>query len=338
LTTATLVKRAVVTGAGGFLGRYVAESLQARGVQVLGLGRGDYPFLRERGIETRRVDIRDASSLTSALANADTVFHTAAIAGIWGRWQDYYEINTLGTQHVIDACRANGVSRLIFTSSPSVTFGGHPQCGVDESAPYPRRWLSHYSHTKALAEQLVLKANGPELATCALRPHLIFGPRDPHLIPRLLERARQGQLMRVGDGTNLIDVTYVENAAEAHWQAAAALGPNSAVAGKAYFLSQGEPVECWPWIDGILARAGLPPIRRQISFRAAWWAGALLEGCYRVLQKTNEPRMTRFLAAQLAMPHYFNISAARRDFGYEPRIPTDAGLDRLQASWNNALQ
>ena len=126
---------------------------------------------------------------------------------------------------MIDACRRHGVSQLIFTSSPSVTFDREDQCGVDESVPYARRWLAHYPRTKALAEQAVLGAHGQDgLATCALRPHLIWGPRDRHLIPRLLQRARRGQLIRVGDGTNLVDTTYVENAAAAHWQASQALG------------------------------------------------------------------------------------------------------------------
>jgi nucleoside-diphosphate-sugar epimerase len=332
-----MMKLAVVTGAAGFLGRYVAELLHARGVKVIGLGRSRYPALEEQGIQTVRVDVRDSTAVANAISGADTVFHTAAIAGIWGRWSDYYQINTLGTQHVIDACRSHRVTRLVYTSSPSVTFDGGPQRGVDESAPYPHRWLNHYSHSKALAEQLVLQANSVNLATCAIRPHLIFGPRDPHLIPRLLQRARPGHLMRVGDGNNLIDVTYVENAAEAHWQAAASLEPGSSVAGRAYFLSQGEPVCCWKWIDEIIQRSGLPPVKRHISFRAAWCAGALLESLYWIARRTDEPRMTRFLAAQLAMPHHFDISAARRDFGYHPHITTNEGLDRLAASWNNAL-
>jgi nucleoside-diphosphate-sugar epimerase len=320
-----------VIGAGGFLGRYIAERLHARGVRVLAVGRGDYPDLAQTGMETRRVDVRDAVSVREACREADAVFHTAAIAGIWGRWRDYYETNTLGTRHVIDACRARGVPRLIFTSSPSVTFDARPQCGVDESTPYARRWLNNYSHSKALAEQLVLEANGPQLATCALRPHLIFGPRDPHLIPRLIERARRGQLARVGDGRNLIDVTYVENAADAHLQAAWALRLNSAMAGRAYFISQGEPVNCWTWIDELLARAGLPPVKKRIPYRVAWCAGAMLEGVYRATGRTDEPRMTRFLAAQLALSHYYDISAARRDFSYSPQVSTSAGLDRLFA-------
>jgi nucleoside-diphosphate-sugar epimerase len=203
---------------------------------------------------------------------------------------------------------------------------------VDESAPYPTRWLAHYPHTKALAEQLVLAANSAELLTCALRPHLIWGPRDQHLIPRLIERAASGQLRQIGDGTNQVDAVYVENAAAAHLLAADALWPDSPVAGRPYFITNGEPVNCWQWINEILRLAELPPVERRISFPAAYAAGAVLEAAWTLLGRTDEPRMTRFLSAQLATSHYFDIAAARRDFGYEPKISMAAGMQRL-ARW-----
>ncbi len=260
----------------------------------------------------------------------DVVFHAAGVAGIGLRWRDFYNVNTQGTLNVIGSCLAAGVGRLIFTSSPSVTFDGSDQCGVDESAPYPKRWLCPYQQTKALAEQHVLWANDTgRLLTCALRPHLIWGPRDRHLISRLLDRARRGRLRRVGDGRNLIDTIYVDNAAAAHLQAADALLPGAALAGRAYFLSQGEPVNCWQWIDQVLALAGLPPVRRSISLAAAWRIGRLMELLYGSLRLAGEPPMTRFLAAQLAKSHYYDISRARRDFGYQPQVSIAEGMVRL---------
>ncbi len=323
--------KALVTGAGGFLGRCLVEHLVRRGDRVRGLCRGDYPELAALGAEIVRADLRDRPAVAAACRGMDVVFHAAGVAGIGVRWHDYYAVNTLGTSHVIEGCRAAGVGRLVFTSSPSVTFDGSDQCGVDESAPYPKRWLCHYQHTKALAEQDVLAANEPgRLLTCALRPHLIWGERDRHLIPRLLDRARRGRLRRVGDGTNLIDTIYVDNAAAAHLQAADALLPGAPLAGRAYFLSQGEPVNCWQWIGQILALAGLPPVRRSISLAAAWRIGRVLEWLYGSLRLAGEPPMTRFLAAQLARSHYFDISRARRDFGYRPQVSTAEGLVRLQ--------
>ncbi len=325
--------KALVTGAGGFLGRYIAEQLRARGDRVRAFSRKRYEELERLGVETVEGDLRDCGAVVRACDGVDLVFHVAAVAGLGGPWRHYFATNTLGTRNILRGCFEARVPRLVYTSSPSVTFDGGDQCGVDESAPYPARWLAHYPHSKALAEQSVLEANGKGgLLTCALRPHLIWGPRDRHLIPRLLDRARQGRLRRVGDGTNLIDMVYAENAAEAHLLAAGALKPGAPAAGRAYFISQGEPVGCWQWIDELLALAGLPPVTKAISRQAAWRIGWLLEHVWAALRLRSDPPMTRFLAAQLATSHYFDISAARNDFGYVPRISTEEGMRRLAAA------
>ena len=328
---------ALVTGAGGFLGQYIVEQLLARGDRVRAAGRRTYPALEALDVETVKLDVRDKEAVMAACQGVDVVYHTAAVAGIWGKWQYFYKINTQGTEHVIAGCLKHSVPKLVFTSSPSVTFDGTDQCNIDESAPYSRRWLCHYPHTKALAEQAVLKANGTEHArgalwTCALRPHLIWGPRDSHLLPRLVARARSGRLRRVGDGTNLIDMVYVENAARAHLLAADRLGPDGPASGKAYFISQGEPVNCWDWINELLALAGLPPLKKSISARAAWRVGSAMERMYRLLRLTSEPRMTRFLAAQLSTSHYFDLTRAREDLGYVAQISTAEGMQRLAAT------
>ncbi len=324
----------LVTGAGGFLGYEISRQLTAQGVHVRGLSRRSHTELMELGVESIQADVRDAAQVCAACHGVDVVFHTAAVAGIWGRWEDFHSINTVGTQNVIAGCLAHGVRRLVFSSSPSVTFDGRDQCGVDESEPYPNTWLCHYPHSKALAEQAVLAANGREqLLTCALRPHLIWGPRDPHLVPRLIERARRRRLRQIGDGKNLIDMVYVENAALAHLQASEKLTPGSPVPGQVYFISQGEPVNCWHWINQILELAGLPPVRKKISLRAARALGSTLEFTYRLLGFQREPPMTRFLAAQLATSHYFDITRARNDFGYDPPVSTLEGMRRLGESW-----
>lgn len=326
--------RCLVTGGGGFLGRYVVEQLVARGDEVRSLSRMRYRCLDQLGVHHIQGDIRNIDAVRSACEGVETVFHSAAVAGIWGPWQKYYSINTEGSRNVLVACQVTGVGRLVYSSSPSVTFDGTDQRGIDESAAsYPKQWLCHYPHTKAIAEREILEANRESLRTCALRPHLIWGPRDEHLIPRLLDRARQGKLRIVGDGTNLVDMIYVENAATAHLQAADAMAdPKSVVGGRAYFLSQGEPVNCWQWINEIVQLAGLDPVSKRIPFKVAWHLGHAMETAYSLLRKSEEPRMTRFLAAQLATSHYFDISAARRDFGFTPRISTSEGMQRL-ANW-----
>ncbi len=335
---------ALVTGAAGFLGRHIVQQLLARGERVTAFCRTK-PVKPEAlfgsnmaGLNIATGDIRDAAAVESAARDADTVFHTAAVAGLWGPWQHYKRNNVDGTQNVIAACRRQGARRLVYTSSPSVVFTTSDQSDVDESIPYTTRWLCHYPHSKALGEQAVLATNGADgLHTCTLRPHLLWGPGDRQLLPRLLDRARSGRIRRVGNGKNLIDIVYVENAAKAHIQAADALAAGSPVCGRAYFISQGEPVVCWQWVDELLALAGLPPVQSAISFSAAWRSGIVLETAYRLLRIRKEPLMTRFLAAQLGREHWFDISAARRNFGYCPRISTPEGMRRLK-EWLDAKQ
>jgi nucleoside-diphosphate-sugar epimerase len=323
--------RALVIGGGGFLGRAIVRQLTYRGDQVRVLGRNSYPVLEKLGVELLQGDVRDSKAVTTACRDVDVVFHTAAVAGIWGPWERYHSINTIGTRQVIDACLANRVSKLIYTSSPSVVFNGAGQPGVNESEPYPRRYLCHYPHTKALAEQEVLDSHDrTRLLTCALRPHLIWGPGDQHLIPRLLERAKLGKLKRVGDGENRVDMIYVDNAAAAHLQAADALTPDSAVGGQAYFVSEGQPVNLWLWINEILMLAGLPRVKRSVPFGMAYTGGRFLETIYEWFNwQDHEPLMTRFLACQLAHDHYYDISKARRDFGLRSIVSFEEGMDRL---------
>ncbi|MCY2962833.1 MAG: NAD-dependent epimerase/dehydratase family protein [Planctomycetota bacterium] len=330
---------ALVTGGGGFLGLYLVEQLVARGDRVRVLCRGSYPRLAELNVECLSGDIRDASAVEVACRGVDAVFHTAAVSGIWGPWSYYHGINTMGTLNVLSACRKQGVARLIHTSSPSVIYDGQDHRNANESLPYPSRYLCHYPHSKALAERAVLEANdGDRLATVALRPHLIWGPRDNHLIPRLVARAKMGRLVRVGDGRNLISMAYVENVAAAHLQAADCLNATSPIAGRAYFINEPEPVSLWAWIDELLSLAGLPRVRKRIPASVAYAAGATLEGLYRVLGKTTEPPMTRFLAQQLAGSHYYSIDGARRDFEYRPIVDVAEGMRRMEPELRRLAQ
>jgi nucleoside-diphosphate-sugar epimerase len=331
---------ALVMGGGGFLGGYIVEALLARGDRVRSLGRGDYPQLRSQGVEVIRGDIRDSATLAAACDEIECVFHAAAIAGIGMDRNAFESINRQGTELLLANARRCGVTRFVYTSSPSVVYAGENQCGVNEAAPFDFGWMeanrAYYSYAKACAEQAVLAADGDGFHTCALRPHLIWGPGDTHLIPRLLQRARARRLRRVGAGANLVDVTYVENAADAHLKAAHALvnegepnGPAKCPGGKAYFISQGEPVNCWEWINQILALVNLAPIDKTISARNAWRLGRAFEAAYGLLDLESDPPMTRFLAAQLSTSHWFDISAARRDFGYAPRVSIAEGMQRL---------
>ncbi len=322
--------KALVTGGGGFLGKAIVSQLLAKGDEVRSFSRGDYPDLRKLGVDVARGDISNAGAVASASKGCDTVFHVAARTGIWGPYEDYYKTNVTGTENVLAACRENRITRLVYTSTPSVVHAGGDVEGIDESAPYPDHFETHYPKTKAIAEQMVLKANGGDLATVAIRPHLIWGPGDPNFLPRFLERAKAGRLRKVGKKPHPVDCLYIDNAAEAHLLAADRLAPGSTVAGKAYFISQGEPIDITELMSLIIGTAGFPPIDQTIPSAVAYAAGWLLEMIYTLFRIKKEPPMTRFLAKQLSTSHWFDISAARRDLDYHPTVSIENGLKHLE--------
>ena len=322
--------KALVTGGGGFLGGAVVRLLQHRGDAVRSLTRSAYPWLDELGVEQSLGDLADPVAVERALSGCDIVFHTAAKAGVWGRSADYVNTNVTGTSNILNACKKLGIRKLVYTSTPSVVHDRGDIEGGNESLPYPTRYDADYPATKAEAEKAVLAANGPEFATVALRPHLIWGPSDPHLIPRIINRARTGKLRRIGSRPVKVDATYVDNAADAHILAADKLEIGSRVAGKAYFISNDEPVDLWPFIDRILASAGLPPITRRVSAWKARLAGTVVEWIYKALRLPGEPAMTRFVAYQMSTAHWYDITAAKRDLGYVPKVTVEEGLRRIE--------
>ncbi len=329
MASATLKdKMVLVTGGGGFLGGAIVRQLVAERAQVRTFSRGHYPVLDAIGVQQVQGDLADPGAVRGAMTQVDLAFHVAAKPGVWGRYEDYHRPNVIGTENVIKACRDQGVRHLVYTSSPSAVFDGRDMAGVDESVPYPDHWEAHYPRTKALAEMMVREAGRRDLQTIALRPHLIWGPGDNHLVPRIIRRGRR--LRRVGPGRNRVDTIYIDNAANAHLLAATALLRRPELSGRVYFISQDEPIGLWDMVDAILAAADMPPVTRAISAPAARRIGALMEWIYRTLHLPGEPPMTRFVAEELATEHWFDISAAKADLGYQPRVSTQEGLRRLK--------
>lgn len=327
--------RVLVTGGGGFLGQALCRGLRARGHEVVSFNRGHYPELDAIGVAQIRGDLARRDDVVGAARGCDAVFHNAAKAGAWGSYGTYFDANVAGTRHVLDACREHGIARLVYTSTPSVTHRAtHPVAGLGADAvPYGERLKAPYAATKQIAEKEVLAANGAGLATVALRPRLIWGPGDNQLLPRLVERAKAGRLRLVGDGANLVDTTYIDNAAQAHLDAFDHLAPGAACAGRAYFISNGEPRSMRQTINGLLAAVGAPAVEKTIPFGVAYAAGAACEALWHVLPLRGEPPMTRFLAEQLVTTHWYDMGPARRDFGYVPPVSFDEGLRRLREAW-----
>ncbi len=309
-------RRVFVTGAGGFLGRAICERLVAAGIEVIGFARGNYPELQQLGVTMISGDIADKVAVEQAMAGCDLVFHVASKAGVWGDKASYYRPNVDGCENVINACIHNNISKLIYTSTPSVTFAGVDESGIDESAPYAECYLNFYGESKAVAEQMVVAANGKplkenslelessleppnnslepnnnsRLKTVSLRPHLIWGPNDPHLVPRVIERARNKRLKLVGKQDKLVDTIYIGNAAYAHILAANELfNSESKCAGKCYFLSNDLPITMAAMLNKILACVDLPPVTKRVPASIAYGVGAVLETAYSLLGKQQEP-------------------------------------------------
>lgn len=326
---------ALVTGGGGFIGGALVRQLLGAGFKVRSLSRRSYQDLEALGVTQFAHDLSDEDGVRRAVDGCDIVFHVAALAGSFGPYEKFHRANVVGTQNVISACQAHGVRALVYTSSPSVVIGGEDIENGDESLPYPKRFMAHYPKTKAMAERLVRAAHSESLCTVALRPHAVWGPNDNHLCKRIIERGKKGKLKQVGPGGKKISTTYVTDAARAHLlagQVALSGEGKSRIGGKAYFVHSEPPVETWRMVNDILACADLPPVKRKIPTAVAYIAGAVLEGVYTMLGKEEEPLMTRWVAKELSCAHWFDGSAAARDFGYEPQTSIEEGLAKLRAS------
>jgi 2-alkyl-3-oxoalkanoate reductase len=327
--------KVLVTGGGGFLGQALCLALKKRGYEVTSFQRTFYPSLEKNGVQQILGDLANFDDVHQALIGQEAVFHNAAKAGAWGSYRSYYEANVMGTKHVLDACGAHKIRKIVYTSTPSVTHAGRKavEGGNELDTPYGIKFKAAYPTTKTIAEKMMLSQNSQELATVALRPRLIWGPNDTQLLPRIVERANAGRLKFIAGGHNKMDTTYVDNVVQAHLNAFDALSIGAACAGRAYFISNGEPQTVRETINGLLQAANVAPIYSTIPYGVAYAAGALCEAAWHVLPLKGEPPMTRFLAEQLSTPHWYDISAAKRDFGYVPHISTQEGLIRLKNWW-----
>lgn len=318
--------KALVTGGGGFLGRRIVELLLDEGHDVRFLARGAYPEVEALGAKGMQVDLRDRDKVPEAVDGIDTIFHVAAKAGVWGPREEYFSINVDGTRNLLDAAESAGVSRFVYTSTPSVVSYAEPIENGPQDLPYARTYKTFYPETKAEAERMVLRSNSRHLATCALRPHLIIGPGDAHLLPRFVGAALKGRLRVIGDGTNKVDFTYVDNAAWAHIDAALALVDHEApCAGKAYFISNDEPVSLWGWFNELLDELEVPRVEKQLGYGTAKFLFSVIEGAHKVLP-LGEPTVTAFLADAMATSHWFDMQPAKEDFGYRTRVSMEEAM------------
>ena len=323
--------RVLVTGGGGFLGTSICLQLEQLGFEVLAYQRGAAEHFTDHSIHVIQGDICDYDALEEAATGCDAIIHTAGKAGVWGKAEDYYRINVVGTQTVVNVCQDLSIPVMVHTSSPSIAHGHGDVEGGDESLPVGPPYLAAYPASKAEAEKLALQANSSQLKTTALRPHLIWGPGDPHILPRLASKVRSGRLALPG-ADKKIDTVFVENAAYAHVLALQDLLGDGKSAGKAYFISNDEPLPQGVIIKKLLAAINIEVEIRPVSSRVARFIGTVCETIWSGLGIKSEPPLTRFSADQLCTAHWYNISAAKRELGYKARISIDQGLEKLHQS------
>lgn len=325
--------RILVTGGGGFLGSSIIKELLKDPTSIVtSFSRYHYPHLEDSGVPCIRGDVRNMADVERALSQGfDAVIHTAALQGEWGRYKDFFEVNYQGTKNLLEGAKACGVSRFVYTSSSSVVIGKDELLGVDEKINYPKKYLSDYAETKSMAERLVLQMNNhKDFLTCSLRPYFMWGPGASGFIYQALQRARLGKLQMIGEGNNLVDSIYVDNAALAHVLALKKLTPESSVCGSAYFIGQEDPINLWSFINQILAILKIEPVIKSMDLKSAYRLGWVMEKTFKVAGILRPaPALTRSMVHELGESHYFSHAKALAELGYRSQISTSEGLSQL---------
>lgn len=290
-------------------------------MRILGRDFSGAGMLLAAGARPIAADLRDTAAVIEACRGVDAVYHVGALSAPWGRAADFHAINVGGTAAVIEGCWRHAVRRLIYVSSPSVVFADADHRDLTESAPYPAHFTSVYSLTKKLGEDLVNAASAT-FEKVIVRPKAMFGPGDRALLPRLIAAAQAQRLPQIGDGHNRVDLTYVENVADA---LLLALDAPAAVR-HTYFITNDEHIPLWTAIREALATLGLPCDLRRVSLPVALAAARAMEVHAALVGR--EPLLTRYTVQILARTQTYDISAARRDLGYLPRLSFAEGMRR----------
>lgn len=340
--------RVLVTGASGFLGSAVAAHLAARGDEVRtfqrrpsGLEGGDQAGNAGNAenvpgsVHDLRGSVTDAAAATKAVAGVDAVVHLAATVSLAGDPRQFDAVNVEGTRTLLGAAAAAGVGRFVFVSSPSVAHAGASIMGADALPADPERARGEYARTKARAELLALAADSSAMAVVAVRPHLVWGPGDPQLVGRIVERARAGRLPLLDHGAALIDSTYIDNAVTG---IAAALDRAREVHGRTYVITNGEPLPVAELLAGICGAAGVAAPTWRVPACVARLAGSFIEAVWRVRPGADEPPMTRFLAEQLSTAHWFDQRRTRSELHWRPEVSIEEGFRRLAAHFGSTAQ
>jgi len=324
--------KALVTGATGFLGGALTNRLRKLGWQVTAQGRNSNVLkkFQDQGIDTVQANLEDKQALIAACEDQEFVFHCGALASDWGPPRDFLKSNVIGTQNVIAGCKKHLVKRLIHVSTPSIYFHTSPRINIKESDPLPATPVNEYARTKLLAEQEVDKASKEGMEVITIRPRAIFGPGDQTILPRVIDRLQRGVLRVIGDGKNVVDITYIENVVDSLLLCAEA--PKIAL-GKKYNITNGDPIYMWEMLEKLCMRLGLKYPTQKLSYPVVNAAAGFMETICKLIPGQPEPLLTRYSVAMISISSTLDISAAKDDLGYKPRISNEEGFEEFISWW-----
>eukprot|EP00064_Thunnus_orientalis_P000962 superscaffoldBa00000058_g963 len=334
-------KRCAVIGGSGFLGRHLVEKLLDRGYSVSVFDiRQSYEL---PGVSFHQGDLCDKQALLPALKDVSLVFHCASPAPASDNRELFERVNIQGTRTVIETCVETGVQKLVLTSSASVVFEGTDIKNGREDLPYAKKPIDYYTETKIKQEKLVLEACDKQkgFLTVAIRPHGIFGPRDPQLVPILVDTARRGKMkFIIGDGTNLVDFTFVENVVHGHILAAERLKPDSPICGKPYHITNDEPIRFWDFMSEVLVGLGYAAPRYHLPYALVYGLALILWLLALILRPlvSFKPTFTPMRVALAGTHHYYSCDRAKQDMGYKPVVSLKEGIARTVQSYPHLRQ
>lgn len=330
------MKHVVVTGATGFLGKNICYDLAANGYSVTGLGRNRKIGceLQDRGIRFEACELNDSTELEKNFNHAECVVHSAGLASPFGRYEDFYESNVIGTTRVMEAARSVGVKRIINISSPNIYFEYKNKIDIKESDPLPAKQASYYGATKLRAEQLAHEyAARHGLEIISLRPKGVIGAGDQNYLPRLMRAQKNGRVLVVGDGQSLIDLTCVENSAQSVRRAIAA---PSKYSGRSYNITNGEPLMTDVFLKELFEAIHGPSYQTRmlhVPFAVALGIAGVMENYYRIFKPREEPPVSRLGIGLMGVSNVLNIDSARADLGYVPTLTVRDGIANFAQWW-----
>ncbi|MEJ8544272.1 NAD-dependent epimerase/dehydratase family protein [Brevibacillus borstelensis] len=324
-------RHVLVTGGTGFLGQRLARRLQEQGEQVTVLGRNKRigEQLQKAGIRFVCADIADQGAVRDVCYGKQIVIHAAAFSSPWGKYRDMYAVNVEGTRHVVEGCLMHNVERLVHVSTPSLYFAFEDKLGIRESDPLPQRFANAYAETKYLAEREVDNAFERGLATVTIRPRALFGPGDNAILPRLIRANKNRFVPMIDGGQAVIDLTYVDNVVDA---LLLCMDSPEKTLGSVYNITNGEPVMLIDVLESVFAKLDMPLRKKAVSYRQAYGIASVLELLSRTLLAYREPMLTRYTVGVLAKSQTLDITKAREELGYEPRVSLREGID-IFANW-----